>query len=92
VAKEATAPTIRYLSDLPSRYTNYFQVGHNSSEVLIDCGCFYETDYAASIHTRVATTPVYAKALLETLAKAMEAYEASFGAIGGSASGEAGEG
>ncbi len=74
-------PTVRYQSELEIRYTNYFQVGHNSAEVVVDCGWFYVDEAGPTIHTRIATTPVYAKALLDTLQDAIQTYERTFGAI-----------
>jgi len=81
VTQGATEPGVRYPAVMEPRYTNYFQIGHNSCEIVIDCGCFYETDAAANIHTRVATTPRYAKALMETLERALHEYEAAYGVI-----------
>ncbi len=49
------------------RYANYFEVGYNAFEFLLDFGqCFPESDNCGP-HTRIITTPSYAKALLETL-------------------------
>ena len=72
---------MRYKPELESRYTNYFQVGHNSSEVILDCGWFYPGEAGPTIHTRIATTPLYAKALLDTLQEAIQMYERDFGEI-----------
>ena len=74
-------PAVRYKPELEIRYTNYFQVGHNSAEIVVDCGWFYVDEAGPTIHTRIATTPVYAKALLDTLQHAIRAYERAFGAI-----------
>lgn len=77
-----TEPAVRYTPELEIRYTNYFQIGHNSAEVIIEFGWFYVGDDAApTIHTRIATIPVYAKALLHTLQDAIRAYECTFGPI-----------
>ena len=65
-----------------ARYANYFQIGHNSCEFLLDFGQQYDGDEQASLHTRVITGPAYAKELLETLQEAVRAYEEEFGAIG----------
>lgn len=72
---------MRYKPEVEARYTNYFQVGHNSAEVILDCGCFYVEEAGPIIHTRIATTPVYAKALLDTLQDAIRTYERDFGEI-----------
>ena len=66
---------------LEGRYANFLKVGHNAFEFVFDFGQFYARDGRARIHTRVATNPIYAKAMLETLAEAIDHYEQSFGAI-----------
>jgi hypothetical protein len=66
---------------LEGRYTNYFKVGHNAFEFLLDFGQFYPEDEKAQLHTRIITSPSYAKALLETLQKSIDRFELTFGAI-----------
>jgi len=66
---------------LEGRYANYFKVGHNAFEFLLDFGQFYPESEQAQLHTRVITSPIYAKALLETLRGSINRYEQSFGAI-----------
>jgi hypothetical protein len=66
---------------LEGRYANYFTVGHNAVEFLLDFGQFYPEAEHATLHTRIITSPQYAMALLETLREAIERYEQSFGAI-----------
>lgn len=66
---------------LEGRYANYFQVGHNAFEFLLDFGQFYPESTQAQFHTRIVTGPVYAKALSETLQESIERYEQTFGAI-----------
>jgi hypothetical protein len=62
-------------------YANYFKVGHNAFEVLLDFGqCYPESD-RARIHTRIVTSPTYAKALLRTLEESLQRYEQTFGVI-----------
>ncbi|MDH3444319.1 MAG: DUF3467 domain-containing protein [Deltaproteobacteria bacterium] len=62
------------------RYANDFTVGHNAFEFLFD---FHQTfeDRPAMLHTRIITTPVYAKSLLALLQKSVDQYEQLFGAI-----------
>ena len=66
---------------LEGRYANYFEVGHNAFEFVLDCGQFYAEDQKAQLHTRIITGPVYARALLETLRGSIDRYEQTFGAI-----------
>ena len=66
---------------LEGRYANYFKVGHKAFEFLIDFSQFYSESEEVELRTRIITTPVYAKALLETLLVAIRQYEQTFGAI-----------
>ncbi len=66
---------------LEGRYANYFKVGHNAAEFLLDFGQFYPECNQEQRHTRIITSPVYAKALLETLRESVERYEQTFGII-----------
>ncbi|GAK55448.1 hypothetical protein U27_02282 [Candidatus Vecturithrix granuli] len=66
---------------LHGNYANYFKVGYNAFEFIIDfCQC-YEDEHERHLFTRVVTSPVYAKALFETLQKSLYDYEQSFGVI-----------
>ena len=67
-------------SPSPSKglYANYFEVGHTAFEVVIDFGQSY-SNKEPSCHTRIVTSPVYAKTLLDTLTKAMNEYRQRFG-------------
>ena len=64
-----------------ARYANYFKIGHNAFELLIDCGQCYAENDEPHIHTRIITSPAYAKALLRTLRDAIDQYEETFGVI-----------
>ena len=66
---------------LEGRYANYFQVGHNAFEFVIDFGQFYRDSPEAQLHTRIVTGPVYALAFFETLRASIDQYEQSYGAI-----------
>jgi hypothetical protein len=59
-------------------YANYFEVGHTAFEFVIDFGQGYATE-RPSCHTRIVTSPTYARALLQTLAEAVEEYRQRFG-------------
>ncbi len=66
---------------LEGRYANYFRVGHNAVEFLLDFGQFYPESDEEQLHTRIITSPIYARALLETLRESIDWYEQIFGAI-----------
>ncbi|MEA3479695.1 MAG: DUF3467 domain-containing protein [Bacteroidota bacterium] len=63
------------------RYANYFKVGHNAFEFVIDFSQFYPESEEAQLCTRIITSPTYAKALLETLRKSIERYEKKYESI-----------
>jgi hypothetical protein len=61
-------------------YANFLKVGYTEYEFLLDFGqSFGQED--PHVHTRIVTTPAYAKALSRTLHGALEQYEATFGPI-----------
>ncbi|MDL1982679.1 MAG: DUF3467 domain-containing protein [Deltaproteobacteria bacterium] len=68
---------------LEGRYANYFKVGHNAFEFVLDFGQFYQGSEKAELCTRIVTSPVYANAFLETLRESIDRYERAFGVIQG---------
>lgn len=66
---------------LEGRYANYFQVGHNALEFVLDFGQCYRENEEARFHTRIVTGPMYARAFLETLQESIDQYEETFGVI-----------
>lgn len=62
-----------------ARYANYFQVGHNASEVVVEFGQHYKGSSQPQMHTRIVTAPTYAKELLDLLQTAIANYEQTFG-------------
>jgi hypothetical protein len=69
----------------PALYVNYFEVGHNPFEFLLDLGQYHpgstESEGRIAIHTRVALAPPYAKMLSELLARAIKEHESQHGEI-----------
>jgi hypothetical protein len=68
-------------SRLEGRYANYFEVGYNAFEFLLDFGQYFPEGGNSRPHTRIITTPGYARALLKTLKESIEQYEQNFGLI-----------
>lgn len=68
-------------SPVEGRYFNCCTIGHNAFEFLFDFGQFYPGGESAKIHTRLITTPIYAKILLETLRESVDRYERTFGVV-----------
>lgn len=63
------------------RYANYFKIGYNAFELVIQCGqCYAETEIP-KLHTRIVTSPAYGKALLKILGDCLEEYEKTYGII-----------
>jgi hypothetical protein len=70
------------LEEVPEgRYANYFNVGYNAFEVVLEFGQFYEGSREPRMHTRIVTGPAYAKALLDLLQSSLAQYEGTFGPI-----------
>lgn len=63
------------------RYSNYFRVGYNAFEFLVDFGQAYADDDSSELHTRIIIAPSYAKALSELLIESLRQYEAINGEI-----------
>jgi hypothetical protein len=63
------------------RYTNFFMVGHNAFEFVLDCGQSSPEAERACFHTRIITSPSCAKALLNLFNQALCLYEQTYGEI-----------
>ena len=63
------------------KYTNHFTIGFNACEFVLDFGQAYDDNVRELRHTRIVTSPVYAKALGQLLADSISAYELVHGAI-----------
>jgi Protein of unknown function (DUF3467) len=72
---------------LEARYANHFQVGHNEYEFIFDFKQFHpgqvdRGDDAAQVSIiRIVMGPPFAKALLDTLRRAVSAFEDVHGPI-----------
>ena len=62
-------------------YSNYLKIGQNAFEFLFDFGQLYLEEGEAQFHTRIVTTPAYAKAFLKVLGDCIARYEQNFGSI-----------
>ena len=61
------------------RYVNYFKIGYNAFELIIDCGQCYADNEEPQLHTRIVTSLAYGKALLKTLRESLDEYEKAHG-------------
>jgi hypothetical protein len=66
---------------IEGKYANYFQLGRNEMEFIIEFGQLYSDETVPLLHTRVITSPPYAKALLELLQEAIAEHEAEYGPV-----------
>jgi hypothetical protein len=62
-------------------YSNYLKIGQNAFEFLFDFGQFYYEGEETQFHTRIITSPVYAKAFLRILKECIEKYEQDYSVI-----------
>lgn len=60
-------------------YANYFEVGQTAFEFVIDFGHLYRGQAPSACHTRIVTSPTYARALLQTLSEALAQHGQRFG-------------
>jgi hypothetical protein len=66
---------------LEGKYSNYFEIGHNAFEFLLDFGQKYSGGAQERIHSRIIMGPSYAKELLNLLEKSIDEHERAFGMI-----------
>jgi hypothetical protein len=64
------------MTDPDGKYANYFDVGVNVNEVVIDFGQCYGHGSLPSVHTRIVTTTAYGRELLALLARSIMAFDA----------------
>lgn len=62
-------------------YANYLKVGQNAFEFMFDFGQTYFESDDVQFHTRIITTPIYAKAFFRVLQDCIALYEHEFGPI-----------
>jgi hypothetical protein len=65
--------------EMEGRYANFFRVGRNAFEFIVDFGQFYPGPKKGSFHTRIVMSPHYAKALVEMLGESVSQHEKDFG-------------
>lgn len=70
-------------ASIEAKYANYFQIGQNPLEFIIEFGQLYSDETIPLLHTRIVTSPAYAKALLDLLLSALAEHETRYGRISG---------
>ena len=71
-------PPSRTCAPSKGLYANSFEVGYTAFEFVIDFSQTY-TGKSSESHTRIVTSPIYARALLTTLGHAVDEYAERFG-------------
>jgi hypothetical protein len=66
---------------IEAKYANYFQIGQNAVEFVLEFGQLYGDETAPLLHTRIITSPSYAKNLLTLLQHALAEHEGQFGPV-----------
>jgi len=61
------------------RYANYFKVGYNAFELIIDFGQCYAENEEPQLHTRIITNPRYGWDFLNTLRDSLDQCEKTYG-------------
>lgn len=64
-----------------ARYANYFEVGHNAFEFLVDCGQVEPQSGDVRLLARIVIGPVHAKLLATLLGQSIDQYERAHGEI-----------
>ena len=63
------------------RYANCFNSGYNEFEFVFEFGQFFPGAGDPHWHTKVITSPAYAKAFFETIRESLTSYESTYGPI-----------
>jgi len=63
---------------LEGRYANYFKIGYNAFEFVIEFGQYYSENEEAELYNRIITSPTYAKELLRILADSVSQYKKKY--------------
>ena len=66
---------------LLAQYANWFNIGHNGFEFVLDFGQNHAEAEGAMVHTRIVVGPAYAKVLSKLLNESLGRYEGAFGEI-----------
>jgi uncharacterized protein DUF3467 len=77
-------PTLQFTMDesvANGVYVNFANIIHNPAEFVLDFGRVVPGRAEVRVLSRVMTTPIHAKQLLDALAQNIAMYEKSFGAI-----------
>ena len=66
---------------IEGRYANYFTIGFDRDEFLLDFGQSFSEEATLAAYVRIITTPGYAQILQRMLGESLLEYEKEFGPI-----------
>jgi hypothetical protein len=66
---------------LEGRYANYFKLGFDRDQFVLDFGQSFSEDVNPCYYVRIVTNPAYAEVLRQMLSKSLQEYEKEFGRI-----------
>lgn len=68
---------------LEGRYANYFKIGYNAFEFVLDFGQQYNRHKKPILHTRIIISPAYVDTLIGLLQKTIQEHSATYPPAGG---------
>ena len=66
---------------LLAKYANWFNIGHDNFEFILDFGQSHDVGVEPIVHTRIVVGPAYAKLLARLLNDSLGRYEEAFWTI-----------
>lgn len=74
-------PHLRIPANVETNYSNMVRIAHTPSEIIFDFARLLPGEPGARVVSRVLTSPISAKLLLNALTENLAKYEAAFGEI-----------
>ena len=69
------------LNEIEVRYSNHLEIGQNAFEFVLVFGQRYENQEGGLVHSKIVTTPFYAKRFAELLLESVRRHERAVGPI-----------
>ena len=66
---------------IEGRYANYFKLGFDRDEFVLDFGQSFSEEVNPCYYVRIVTNPAYAEVLRQMLNKSLKEYEKQFGPV-----------